>query len=372
MPDQELISYPRKRIARTLMKGAGRLLIPLLFNVRIQGKNNFPEEGPLIVVGNHTAAMEAVLMNIYTPWQIEMLSSADIPAEKITEWISRWYGVIPLKRGSYDREALRTALAVLDQGGRIGIFPEGGIWARGRMNVQRGAAWLSYRGKAPVLPIGFNDTTGALGKALDLKRPELDMVVGKIIPPVNMDQEKPRKVILGKYAERVMAAVRELIPEAKAPDRTAALDETFSLEIHVLDGEGRETGVPPGKEIQHPSMLARFLHNPAVLKIFRVNLDYPVQPLENLHATPDPEQLLEALDPILTYLREENPYLLTYRFGTGPGLEMEQGLIELYNLILWVQQQNYSVKIVPIREYYSPQEKHAVIQKKQGSFQSWM
>jgi len=366
------LTYPRKRLPRMLMKGVGRLLLPLLFDINLSGRKRFPKEGPLIVIGNHTAAMEAVLMNLYTPWQIEMLSSADIPAEKITEWISRWYGVIPLKRGSYDREALRKALSVLDQGGRIGIFPEGGIWARGRMDVQRGVAWLSYRGNAPVLPIGFNDTTGALGKALKLKRPELEMVVGEVISAVNLDQDQPRKLILRDYANRVMEAVRELVPEAEMQSQKAIKNESYTLEITAHDAEAKEISIPPPLKIQHREELARFLHNPAILKIFRVNLEYQIEPLEHLHRNPRPAQLLEALDPILNYLENENPYLLTYRFGTAAGLEMQAGLEELQDLLRWARQENLHLEIIPIWKYYSLEENRTVVKKKQGSFQDWM
>lgn len=372
MSVQAPLSYPRKRLPRTLLKAAGRLLLPVLFKIKVQGQDKFPEQGPLIVVGNHTAAMEAVLMNIYTPWQIEMLSSADIPAEKITEWISRVYGVIPLKRGSYDRQALRTALSVLDQGGRIGLFPEGGIWARGRMDVQKGVAWLSYRAQAPVLPIGFNDTTGALRQALDLKRPELEMVVGEVFPAVDMNQDKPRKVILEEYAKEVMEAVQALIPDGEIQHQQEIKDENFTLDVTVLDDQGRERSAPSELAIQHRQALARFLHNPAILKIYRVNLDYPTAPLEQLHQQPTPTQLLEALNPILSYLEEENPYLLTYRFGTGPGLAMQDGLEELQELLRWARDEHLQVKIVPIRTYYSIPEDQQVVQKEQGSFQNWM
>jgi 1-acyl-sn-glycerol-3-phosphate acyltransferase len=84
------------------------------------------------VVGNHTGAMEVVLLNAYAPWQIEMLSAADMPAEKITEIINSLYGSIPISRGSYDLQALSTALDILKQNSIVGLFPEGGVWEIGK------------------------------------------------------------------------------------------------------------------------------------------------------------------------------------------------------------------------------------------------
>jgi 1-acyl-sn-glycerol-3-phosphate acyltransferase len=79
------LRYPRKRVARTVARVAGRLVLPLVFRLRISGTSSFPRTGPLLVVGNHVAVMEAVMMAVYTPWPVEMLGAADIPHERISE-----------------------------------------------------------------------------------------------------------------------------------------------------------------------------------------------------------------------------------------------------------------------------------------------
>ena len=61
------LPYPRKKWIRFFIRFIGRLILPILFEIRISGKNNFPRKGPLLVVGNHTAAMEAVLLKYLLP-----------------------------------------------------------------------------------------------------------------------------------------------------------------------------------------------------------------------------------------------------------------------------------------------------------------
>ena len=202
MSDQTYqLLYPRKRLARFFVRLVGRTFLPLLFKVMITGKENFPSQGPLFVVGNHTAAMEAVMLNVYSRRPIEMLSAADMPAEKITDVVSKIYGVIPLHRGSYDRAALTKALDVLKQGGFIGLFPEGGVWQEGKKKALPGIAWLSAQSGAPVLPIGFNDTTGAMAASMQFKRPKLTMHVGRVMSPAQIPPDTPRKVYLQEYAD---------------------------------------------------------------------------------------------------------------------------------------------------------------------------
>jgi len=366
------IPYPRNYLKRSLVHGIGHLLLPLFFQVQITGRENFPDKGPLIVVGNHTAAMEAVFINIYTPWQMEMLSAADIPAEPFVEWISNFYGVIPLHRGSFDRSALQTALDVLDQGGVIGLFPEGGIWEEGKRKAQRGVAWLSYRSNAPVLPIGFSDTTGKLNAALKFNRPEMIMNVGDIIPPARLPQNQSRKTYLQGYAKQVMDEVHQLVPPQDRVPETTISDEQFELRIKVLDQEQQTVPVPDHVSIQHPKALAKVLHRPGILKIFRVNLNLPVEPLQKLHHFPSTNTLLDGIEAILHYFKDENPYLLTYRFGSQEGYAMENGLRELYQLLSWVNRNQYQARITPVRKYISIKENRKIVQTKQGTFQDWM
>jgi len=62
------LHYPRKRITRFCIRMFGRALLPILFQLELSGRENFPRKGAILVVGNHTAAKEVVPLNIYSPW----------------------------------------------------------------------------------------------------------------------------------------------------------------------------------------------------------------------------------------------------------------------------------------------------------------
>jgi 1-acyl-sn-glycerol-3-phosphate acyltransferase len=366
------LRYPRKQPARSMIRLTGRALLPLLFKLEITGRENFPRQGPLLVVGNHTAAMEAVLLNIYSPWQIEMLSAADTPAERITEIVADLYGVIPLHRGSYDRAALSSALDVLSQNGVVGLFPEGGIWEEGKKKALPGIAWLSYRSGAAVLPVGFGDTSGAMNAGLKFRRPKLSMHVGKLLEPAKLPANTARKIYLQDYADRVMEAVHQLVPQEEYKSEPEIVNERIDLTINVVNREGTTLPIPEALAIQEGRALAKLLHRPAILKIFRVNLELPVGPLENLADYPTVEDLIPACQAILDYLDNDNPYLLTYRFGVREGGAMKQGLSQLRDLLVWCREHNRQIEIEATRKYYSLKEGHEVVQTGQDIFQSWM
>ena len=75
------VKYPRRKIIRNGMRLLARVIATTLADSQVSGSENFPKGGPLIVVGNHTAALEVVMMTIFTPWIIEYMGSTDIPHE---------------------------------------------------------------------------------------------------------------------------------------------------------------------------------------------------------------------------------------------------------------------------------------------------
>ncbi len=373
MPDSHnTIPYPRRRLSRFLIRLFFKFLLSLLFKIEISGKENFPKKGPLLVVGNHTGAMEVVLLNGFAPWQIEMLSAADMPAEKITEIINSLYGSIPLNRGAYDRAALSKALDVLKQDGFLGLFPEGGIWEEGKQKALPGISWLSYRSGAPILPIGFNNTAGAMNDGLKFKRPLLIMNVGQVLPPAKLPQGMAKKTYFQEHAAQIMDAVYSLVPAEEADLDQEITNEWFEMEFYLTDESGETLEIPSNLQIHHAPQLAKFLHRPAILELFIVNLELPVQPLQRLTKKPFLPDLIQSLNLVLNYLAEENPNLLTYRFGIPEGLGMEEGLRELLLILEWCSKNGYQISINAVRHYFSHSEQREIAQRDQEIPQPWM
>jgi len=367
------LRYPRRLIQRFLTKWIFRGVLKLLFRIEIVGIENFPRNGPLLVIGNHTGAMEVVLLNAYSPRQIEMLSAADTPAERITEIINSIYGSIPVKRGSYNRSALQKALDVLEQEGLVGLFPEGGLWDVGKQRAMPGISWLSYRSGAPILPVGFNDTSGAMGAGLKFKRPYLKMYVGEVLEPASVPDGSAKEVYFKDHAAKVMEKVYQLVPLEDAPPKEDISEESFDLEISLKDSAGNQVDLPTALQTGHSSELGRFFLLPHLLEdVFLYDLKLPVLPLKNLNTDPPIESLIEAIKSILLYLENENPYLLTYRFGVRTGLGMHKGLEELLQILEWSFAETYQASLRAIRRYFSRTEQREIIQREQESAQPWM
>jgi len=364
------IRYPRRRVQRTCARWIGRLIFPLLTRTRVSGTEHFPEHGPLIVAGNHTAMIEAALMIIYTPWQLEMMGSGDLPPPPPLDVLARFYGYTPINRGNADRQALRKMLHVLKQDGIVGVFPEGGIWDPGTKPAKRGVAWLSQRAQAPILPIGFGGLEGAINAIFRLQRPHLSMNVGQVIPAVTFRSGVSRKDSLHEAAQKVMDEIMRLVPEQEKDHHPTAMDERFELGIELQTEQGQSVPLPePG--IPHAAALCKMIYRPAIVRVYAKDLNMPVQALQHPGTVREPQQVVQAVEPILAYLDQRNPAFLTYRFGANEGVAMEAGLRELLHVARYAAEAGYTMTMTAIRRYQLEASDTEIVESDPGQAHRW-
>lgn len=110
--------------------------------------------GPLIVVCNHTAGVDPILVSSACPRRVSWLMAEDMRLARL-DWFWNWQRVIFITRDKEGRKGLRDALATLQSGGCIGIFPEGRLERpHGRLlPFNPGVGMLVKRTGARVLPV---------------------------------------------------------------------------------------------------------------------------------------------------------------------------------------------------------------------------
>src|SRR5271165_6328520 len=126
-------------------------------------------------------------------------------------FLQRWWGYVPINRGEVDRTGLKAAASILESGGAIGIFPEGGVWDRRIGDARLGVAYVSQQTQTPILPIGFGGLIGAIDKITHFQRPVLHVNFGKVLPPVpTSDNYRERKALAQKASDQIMEAIYAL------------------------------------------------------------------------------------------------------------------------------------------------------------------
>ena len=206
---------------------------------------------------------------------------------------------------------MEQALTVLRQDGVLGVFPEGGIWRTGRKQAQKGVAWLSYRGRAPILPMGFGGMQGALEAMLRLRRPRFSVTIGRVMPAVELEPGRPRRESFDEAARRVLEAVVDLLPAADRPRSSDVGEEGFALEVALHNAHGDAVDLPDSLRDHNGAALSQLLYTPALIVVFRDRLDLPVKPLQRLESELDAGAIGDAADSVLGYLENDNPFFLT-------------------------------------------------------------
>jgi 1-acyl-sn-glycerol-3-phosphate acyltransferase len=147
--------------------GLKRVIPPVLrryFAFRVSGLEHLPARGPYIVAANHANYLDGVVLAMALPRKISFLVMPRVyRATPFHPYFHDHVGSIPVSLARPDPGAIRRAIRVLEQGGVVGIFPEGPFSRHGRLvRGQPGVALVALRSGVPVVPAAIEGTFDAL------------------------------------------------------------------------------------------------------------------------------------------------------------------------------------------------------------------
>lgn len=145
-------------LAWTVVSTLVHLALFVFYGIRRYGKEHVTPEGPAIYVANHQSHLDPPIVGVLIADRpFTSLARASLFKNKFFAAMIRWLGAVPLEQGKGDTAAIKTALAELEAGRRILIFPEGSRTPDGTLQpFQRGVLLLIKRAKVPVIPIALD------------------------------------------------------------------------------------------------------------------------------------------------------------------------------------------------------------------------
>lgn len=142
-----------------------RVVLVLLRRWEVRGLDNLPTEGGLVLMANHTSYWDPPAVACAVSRKVYFIAKAELFKIPLLGAAMRVTGMIPLKRGKSDRDAIRAALKRLREGQIVGIFPEGTRNSGdGLLEPHLGAAMLAFRAGVPMLPVAVGGARGVVGK----------------------------------------------------------------------------------------------------------------------------------------------------------------------------------------------------------------
>lgn len=185
-----------------------RNLFKLIMELEVQGVENFPADGAVILAANHVTNFDVLPMQFSLSRPIFFMGKSSLFKIPLLEWAYRELGAFPVYRGERDEWALRHAAKVLAHGLVLGMFPEG-TRSRGKgLGVAKtGTARLALEANCPIVPVAV------IGTDKFFKRfPRRTKVIIKILPPI---LPKPAETPLALMDRVMFALARELPAEMR-------------------------------------------------------------------------------------------------------------------------------------------------------------
>lgn len=183
-----------------------RLLGPAcrtIYRLEVRGEEHVPAAGPVVVAANHPSVLDPFVLSSAIERPLRYLAKAELWDVPLLSPVLDALGGIPVMRGQGDRVALASALAALEHGDAVGIFPQGGVR---RDSWHRGAARLALTSGAPLLPVRILATDEAL-RPRHVGFPRVGILIGE---PIAVERRQSTLELAAELTDRLRVAVEVL------------------------------------------------------------------------------------------------------------------------------------------------------------------
>lgn len=168
------------RASLLAIRGLGRVF----FSLDVHREADLPDP-PFVIAANHYSHLDPSVIGAAINLPIRFLALEDLfGINRLLDWLVGAYEPIPTPRDRLPIGAVRSALAALQSGEVVGLFPEAtrvSHW--GTLAPKRGAAWLALRAGVPLVPVAVIGTGKAFGLENRLRRGPVRVVIGRALDP---------------------------------------------------------------------------------------------------------------------------------------------------------------------------------------------
>ncbi|MFD9095135.1 lysophospholipid acyltransferase family protein [Streptomyces collinus] len=187
-----------------------------LWKPRVLGAWRMPATGPAILAVNHSHNIDGPMVMGVAPRPTHFLIKKEAFVGPLGAFLSG-IGQLKVDRASADRAAIGQALGVLENGGVLGIFPEGTRGEGDFASLRAGLAYFAVRSGAPIVPVavlGSSDRPGRLVKGLPPLRSRVDVVFGDPFEAGDGSGRRTRRA-LDEATERIQKQLTSHLENAR-------------------------------------------------------------------------------------------------------------------------------------------------------------
>lgn len=203
---------------------------PLLFllktvaRVDVQGFENLPREGAYVYVMNHLSSFDTLTGIAIGPIrQATAFAAVEHRRDPIGGWLLDQLGVIWVRRGEADRDAIKIALDELKSGTALAMAIEGTRSRTGGLQPGKtGPVFLATRTNVPIVPAAVWGTEHIISNLKRLKRSQVHLRIGQ---PLQLPAGRANTEQLERYTDEIMLKIAAMLP----PEYRGVYAERFNV-----------------------------------------------------------------------------------------------------------------------------------------------
>ncbi len=165
-----LILIADKSFRYFLLKSTLGHLFLLLFRYKVEGVENIPRKGKVILAGNHTGHLDPFILQMATNRHLWFVTGPEAFKVPVVRHLLKYFNVLPLKFGK-GVEAIDAAVKKLQSGEAVIIFPEGKFTPDGELcKFNRGVGMMAKHADCAIVPFAIKGGFETWGKTRKLPK----------------------------------------------------------------------------------------------------------------------------------------------------------------------------------------------------------
>jgi 1-acyl-sn-glycerol-3-phosphate acyltransferase len=194
-----------------VVRGATQMIALTAYRARGIDSQKVPN-GPVILAPNHASFMDHFFTGAFIRRRVQFMAKSQLFKPGILTWIFSHGGVFPVRRGFGDEETFITSFKILERGGAVVMYCEGGRSRTGKLGdeARPGIGRLAIESGVPVVPVAIHGSA----QTRNWKRLSFPRVTVRYGDPFKFPLvEQTTREQQQQAADYVLARIKELYSE---------------------------------------------------------------------------------------------------------------------------------------------------------------
>jgi 1-acyl-sn-glycerol-3-phosphate acyltransferase len=161
--------YP---LLHLIILAAARVVLAPFFELHVEGRNNLPERGSLILLPKHQRWEDIPLLGLASPVPLYYVAKKELFTNRLSDRFMSALGGIPLDRSRpmESRASIRTVVELLKGEAAVVVFPEGTYCRNAMGSGYVGLIRLIHSQiEVPFIPVGIRYAQQGMRRRVDVK-----------------------------------------------------------------------------------------------------------------------------------------------------------------------------------------------------------